>query len=485
MDRKDLVNTRDVISNFGDPKAVVREWRDKKGDTLEIEAFYGGKDGGDSEGHGHYIVEKIDGLFQTTLDRHPDLEDGGRHEIEATSKRDAYSNEARQDRIKKKKEIIGQISYLDYEAPGYADKINKLESEFFSVGSCGYADNKALKREFKAAKNDFFSRRQERRKQVYNQTWTKKERIISEAQDLRYLLESDSNAVRDGMNRLFDEWKTLPRTTREKDDELWERFNSIRTEIREKQKREYEKRKAQQQEARYKKESIVSQAESLAYASDFKVAKDEMRALMEQWKSTPRAAKKDDDLLWQRFSRARQTLFDRARQDYEKRQVEYNAAKARKESIISQAESLYCTSDFRSAADQMRSLSQQFYDAGNAGKDNQNLKERFNAAKQRFYDAKRIAGEQRHREYLQKIQERLLEKQQKLSNLDNAISRTQSSISELMSRPEPSYTNPHRYEIAARRNEKLSNLNEKIRSMGERRSQLIAQISDLQSKTNG
>ena len=136
---------------------------------------------------------------------------------------------------------------------------------------------------------------------------------------------------------------------------------------------------------------------------------------MEQWKSTPRAAKKDDDLLWQRFSRARQTLFDRARQDYEKRQVEYNAAKARKESIISQAESLYCTSDFRSAADQMRSLSQQFYDAGNAGKDNQNLKERFNAAKQRFYDAKRIAGEQRHREYLQKIQERLLEKQQKLS----------------------------------------------------------------------
>lgn len=35
MDRKDLVNTRDVISNFGDPKAVVREWRDKKGDTLE------------------------------------------------------------------------------------------------------------------------------------------------------------------------------------------------------------------------------------------------------------------------------------------------------------------------------------------------------------------------------------------------------------------------------------------------------------------
>ncbi len=484
MERKGLTNTRDIVSNFGDPEAVVREWRDKAGDTVEIEVFYGGKDGGDSEGHGHYIAEKIDGLFQTTLDRHPDLEDGGRHEIEANSKRYAYNNEARQDRIKKKKEIIGQIGYIDYGDPGCVYKIKKLKSELENVGSCGHADNVALRREFKDAKDVFFNKRREWLEQVFSQTRMKKEQIISEAQSLRYLIDSNSNIVRDEMNRLFDEWKALPRTTREKDDELWERFNSIRTEIHEKRKTEYEKRKAQQQEARYKKESIVSQAESLAYATDFKAAKEEMKSLMERWKSTPRAGREDDDLLWQRFSRARQILFDKARQDYEKRQMEYNAAKARKESIIGQAESLCSTSDFRSAADQMRSLSDQFYNAGNAGKDNQNLKERFHNVKQRFYDAKRMAGEQRHREYQQRLQERLFDKQQKLSNLDNAIERTRHSISELMSRPEPSYTNPHRYEIAARRNEKLSNLNEKLRSMSERRSQLIDQISDLQSKMN-
>lgn len=490
MGKDDYTKTRDIINNFGDPKAVVREWKDTGGDTVKIEVFYGGKDGGDSDGHGHFVAEKIDDLFQVTFDRHPDLEDGGRHAIETWNNndednknkyiKDAYNNEARQDRIRRKKAIIDQISYLDCDDPQCIGKIKDLESEFYNVGSCGHADNISLKEEFKMSKEAFFNRRRECQEQRFRSTWMQKEAIISRAQNL--LNFSDSNTARDEMNQLFSEWKRLPRTIKDKDDELWERFNATRMEFREKQTREYERRKAQQQDAKIKKEFIVSRAESLMYATDFKSAKDEMKSLMEQWKMSPRASRQDEDSLWQRFSRARETLFNRAKEDYEKRQLEYNTAKARKESIISQAESLCSTSDFRSASDQMKNLSQQFYDAGNAGKDNQNLKDRFNQVKQRFYEAKRTAGELQHREYLQKLQERLYEKQQKLSNLDDAIYRTQSSISELMSRPEPSYTNPHRYEIVARRNEKLSNLNEKLRSMGERRFQLIDQISNLQSK---
>ena len=198
----------------------------------------------------------------------------------------------------------------------------------------------------------------------------------------------------------------------------------------------------------------------------------------------PRASRQEEDFLWERFSKAKDDLFNRVKQDYEKRQLEYRTAKARKESIISQAESLCSTSDFRSASDQMKNLSQQFYDAGNAGRDNQDLKNRFNNARQRFYEAKRIASELRHREHLQRLQDRLFEKQQSLSNLDDAIYRTQQSISELISKPDPSYSNPHRFEIAARRNDRLSNLNERLRRMGENKLKLINQISDLQSKMN-
>lgn len=484
MSRNEFTRTRDIISNLGDPRAVVREWKDTGGDTVKIEVFYGGRDGGDSDGHGHYVAEKIDGLFQTTLDRHPDIEDGGRHEIEFNreSSRDAYNNEARQDRIQRKQAIIQQITCLDYEDPQCINRIRELESEFYNVGSCGHDDNIFLKNEFRQVKDNFITRRNEYLQQLFTSIWTEKENIINEAQSLLYV--TDSNRVRNEMNRLFSRWRELPRTTREKDEELWERFNSIRTEIREKLQKEIEKRKAEQQAAKLKKESIVSRAESIAYSTDFRAAKDEMKLLMGQWKMLPRASRQEEDFLWERFSKAKDDLFNRAKQDYEKRQLEYRTAKARKESIISQAESLCSTSDFRSASDQMKNLSQQFYDAGNAGRDNQDLKNRFNNARQRFYEAKRIASELRHREHLQRLQDRLFEKQQSLSNLDDAIYRTQQSISELISKPDPSYSNPHRFEIAARRNDRLSNLNERLRRMGENKLKLINQISDLQSKMN-
>ena len=357
-----------------------------------------------------------------------------------------------------------------------------MESEFYNVGSCGHDDNIFLKNEFRQVKDNFITRRNEYLQQLFTSIWTEKENIINEAQSLLYV--TDSNRVRNEMNRLFSRWRELPRTTREKDEELWERFNSIRTEIREKLQKEIEKRKAEQQAAKLKKESIVSRAESIAYSTDFRAAKDEMKLLMGQWKMLPRASRQEEDFLWERFSKAKDDLFNRAKQDYEKRQLEYRTAKARKESIISQAESLCSTSDFRSASDQMKNLSQQFYDAGNAGRDNQDLKNRFNNARQRFYEAKIIASELRHREHLQRLQDRLFEKQQSLSNLDDAIYRTQQSISELISKPDPSYSNPHRFEIAARRNDRLSNLNERLRRMGENKLKLINQISDLQSKMN-
>lgn len=482
MSQDKFTKTRDIIKNFGDPKAVVREWKDANGDTIKIEVFYGGKDGGDSAGHGHFVAEKIDDLFQTVLDRHPDSADGGRHEIEYSPKsdRDPYNDEARLDRIRGKQEIIKQISYLNYEDSQCIGKIKELEAKFHNIGSCGHADNISLRSQLKEAKDLFFSNRRLYLEQKFSLTWSKKEALINQAHTLLYA--SNSFEAREEMKRLFDEWKELPRTTREKDDDLWNRFNAVRTEFREKQQREYEARKAQQMNAKIKKEAIVGRAETLAQSTDFKAAKNEMQSLFEQWKTAPHASKQDEDILWRRFQHARDTLFSRAKQDYEKRQLEYADAKAKKEAIISQAQALCGTSDFRSASDRMRDLSQQFYNAGSAGKNNQALKEQFNQIKAQFYAAKRVAGELRHKEYLQKLQNRLFEKQQSLSRLEDAISRTQSSISDLLSKSPPSYTNPHRYEIADRRNAKLSNLNEKLRSMSERKIQLVSQIVELQSK---
>jgi len=78
--------------------------------------------GGDSAGHGHYVAERINGLFQVTLDREPDRV-GAAHRIEKTHRTDAYNDESRQDRIRKKKEIIAQLRYLSPSDKDCFDKV--------------------------------------------------------------------------------------------------------------------------------------------------------------------------------------------------------------------------------------------------------------------------------------------------------------------------------------------------------------------------
>lgn len=475
---KHLQNSRYIEENFGDPKAKVvervsqyGEWKGHK----EITVYYGGADGGDSEGHGHFVATEIDGLFQVTLDRHSDAEDGGRHEIEASHGSDAYNDETRIGRIREKEIVIDQLAHLDVGSPQFETAYQTLDNKFRSIGSSGHHDNQALRDRFKCTADSLL-----RKRDLFQQTWTKKLQIIREAESLLY--ESDSRNAGLRMKELFVEWKQLPRTTRERDDELWGQFQAARTQLRDKQNREYEERKARQEAARVQKASVVVRAESVACSSDIKSAKEEMKSLLERWKTLPRASKEDEDQLWQRFQRARDELYARSKQEYEKRRQNYASAKAKKEALISRAEALCSTSDFKAAVNEMRALSQQFYEAGSAGADNQSLKARFQAAKQRFYDAKRAAGQTKHDEYVRKMSETLIRKQDQLARLEDSISRTEQFLSDLMGRPEPSYNNPHRYEIAARRNDKISAVQDKLRSMRQRRQELISQIIDIRSK---
>lgn len=104
------------------------------------------------------------------------------------------------------------------------------------------------------------------------------------------------------------------------------------------------------------------------------------------------------------------------------------------------------------------------------------------AQKQHEYEQRKAEREQRQREWRERTQQRLSAKQQSLSNIESAIHRTQSCLSDALNKPPISPTNPHRYEIADRRNQRISSLNAKLASMQMRRSELIRQIADLQSK---
>lgn len=393
-------------------------------------------------------------------------------------KPDAYSGEARLGRIRDKEAVINELSYVDPMTPSLGETVKKLRDKLYSCGSCGHDDNIRLKNEFESVADGLFKKRDSIREEYKRQ----KEGIILEAERLSY--STDYKSAKDQMQSLRERWKQIPRGAKADEDVLWFRFKQASDRLYENAKNDYEERKRKQADAKYKKEFLVRQAESLSYSTDFKNAKDQMKHLNEQWKQAPRASKEDEDQLWSRFRQAADRLYGNAQQDYERRQAQQREAKARKEQVINQIERLAYTGDFKSAGIEVKRLSDEFYNAGSAGRDNQDLKERFNAARNRFYAAKQQAGQIKHQEYLRSLDERINRKRDALNRLENAIYNKRDQLSNLLSRPEPSYNNPHRWEIAARRNAKESEINAAIRDMEIKRASIINEIAELQSKYN-
>lgn len=393
-------------------------------------------------------------------------------------KPDAYSGEARLGRIRDKEAVINELSYVDPMTPSLGETVKKLRDKLYACGSCGHDDNVRLKNEFESVADGLFKKRDSIREEYKRQ----KEGIIMEAERLSY--STDYKSAKDQMQSLRERWKQIPRGAKADEDVLWFRFKQASDRLYENAKNDYEERKRKQADAKYKKEFLVRQAESLSYSTDFKNAKDQMKHLNEQWKQAPRASKEDEDQLWSRFRQAADRLYGNAQQDYERRQAQQREAKARKEQVINQIERLAYTGDFKSAGIEVKRLSDEFYNAGSAGRDNQDLKERFNAARNRFYAAKQQAGQIKHQEYLRSLDERINRKRDALNRLENAIYNKRDQLSNLLSRPEPSYNNPHRWEIAARRNAKESEINAAIRDMEIKRASIINEIAELQSKYN-
>ena len=89
----------------------------------------------------------------------------------------------------------------------------------------------------------------------------RKEEIVAEAEKI-----SQGKDWRNGVNRLRDlleEWKSLPRLERKRDDELWHRFSSARTAYTRRRKTHFAELGEKREGARVVKERLLKEAEEL------------------------------------------------------------------------------------------------------------------------------------------------------------------------------------------------------------------------------
>ena len=162
-----------------------------------------------------------------------------------------------------------------------------------------------------------------------------------------------------------------------------------------------------QRRACNKKKSLIRRAKLLAKSEDWKVAGQELASLHQRWKAAGSAGREHDDKLWAAFRALTIEFRERRRRHFAELNRLAKQRATTKQQLISEAERLSDTGDYRQANGQFKDLMTRWRDAGHAGNLEGGLWERFTAARQAMYDATAQDRQSLQSEYVQRVATRI------------------------------------------------------------------------------
>ena len=177
-----------------------------------------------------------------------------------------------------------------------------------------------------------------------------------------------------------------------------------------------EQAKAHKEQARAdavaRKEALAAEAEQIAAeATHWKSAGDRLRAILDEWKKVRGVDRKTDEQLWRRFSKARDAFNRRRGSHFAELDRQRAAAKAQKQQLVEEAESLTDSTDWGATAARYKQLMADWKAAGRAPKDSDEaLWQRFRTAQDTFFSRRSAAFSERDAEFAEnaKLKEELL-----------------------------------------------------------------------------
>ena len=136
-----------------------------------------------------------------------------------------------------------------------------------------------------------------------------------------------------------------------------------------------------------RKEELAAEAETLAAeATQWKQAGDRFKAILDEWRTVRGIDRKTDELLWKRFSKAREAFNRRRGSHFADLDRQRAGARARKEELALEAEKLADSDDWGPTAARFRDLMTEWKAAGRAQKDADDaLWQRFRTAQDAFF----------------------------------------------------------------------------------------------------
>lgn len=149
-----------------------------------------------------------------------------------------------------------------------------------------------------------------------------------------------------------------------------------------------------------RKEALAAEAEDLAANStQWKIAGDRLRAILDEWKTISGLDRKVDDALWKRYSAAREAFNRRRGAHFAELDRERSGVRESKERLCERAEELSDSTDWTATSAEFRKLLSEWKAAGRASRDvDDALWRRFKAAQDTFFTARNAAAAEKDSE---------------------------------------------------------------------------------------
>ncbi|MBL7922584.1 MAG: DUF349 domain-containing protein [Bacteroidia bacterium] len=207
------------------------------------------------------------------------------------------------------------------------------------------------------------------------------------------LLEPSLNKALQEIQALQHKWREIGAVPREKRTEIWLRFKAAVDKIYE-NKRSYldSQKKVFEDNFAAKNALIVKAGEivkgAFAKHQQWQEGLKQLLELQTEWRKIGPAGKEHNDSVWHTFKSTCDQFFKNKDEFYKQKKQEYAANLQKKTELCMQAESLKESSDWKSTANELIRLQQEWKKVGPAGDRNEKIWQRFKVACDAFFNRK-------------------------------------------------------------------------------------------------
>ncbi|MFV0462034.1 MAG: DUF349 domain-containing protein [Nostocoides sp.] len=291
---------------------------------------------------------------------------------------DATNDEALQYFARKYDELFGQADLLEQRlanstvpAKEAAEALASLTEHTAEPAVVG--DLAALRRKVDAIRDLLEQRRATEaaeRAAAKEAATAEREAIVAEAEGIAATDEASIQwrPASERMRALLEEWKAHQRGSARLDksveNALWQRFSHARNAFDKVRRSHFGQLEESRSSAKQTKEALAAEAEFLSSSTDWNATARAFKQLMDRWRSAGRAARADDDALWERFRTAQDAFFQAKDAVAAAEDESYRANLVVKEGLLTEAKSLLPIADLAAAKSSLRSIQERWEAAG-------------------------------------------------------------------------------------------------------------------------